>query len=283
MKKPAWLNKKADLASRHHLKTFLRNLELHTVCEESLCPNISECFNHGVVTFMILGDVCTRKCSFCAVKKGDPSIVDGSEPKRIREAVERLKLNYVVITSPTRDDLEDGGSSAYCETVKEIKGLSNAIKVEILVPDFSGELEPLRKVAFCEAEVIAHNLETVPSLYSKVREGSDYYRSLDVLGKIKEINPKVLTKSGLMLGLGEEEQEVLAVMKDLRQAECDSLTLGQYLPPSKYHCVLNEYVNPEKFQRLEDIAYQIGFSAVKSGPYVRSSYLAHISSPVHLP
>lgn len=281
MKKPAWFNKKADLASRHYLKNLLRNLRLHTVCEESFCPNISECFSRKVATFMILGDSCTRQCSFCAIKKGKPSAPDKDEPKRIKEAVQRLRLNYVVITSPTRDDLEDGGASVFCETVKEIKSLSSSINVELLIPDFNENSQPLKEVVLCGADLIAHNLETVPRLYGKVRIGADYFRSLKILHKIKVINPVSFTKSGLMLGLGETEEELRGVLRDLRGVGCDSLTLGQYLAPSQSHYELKEYIKPEKFLYLQKFAYKLGFKVVKSGPYVRSSYLAHISLSGH--
>jgi lipoic acid synthetase len=275
MKKPAWLNKKVNLLSCRKLKETLRYLSLNTVCEESLCPNIAECFSQGVATFMILGDICTRQCSFCAVIRGRPKGVDQREPQRIAEAVKELNLGYIVVTSPSRDDLEDGGAEFFCNTIRAIKSVNSAKKVEILIPDFSGNRKSIEKVAGSGASVIAHNLETVPSLYIKVREGASYQRSLEVLRLIKELNCEVFTKSGLILGLGERLNEIIAVFEDLRKVGCDFLTLGQYLPPSTRHYPLKEYVSPEMFSYLEEKAYALGFKKVKSSPYVRSSYLAH--------
>lgn len=275
MKKPLWLDKKIQLSTCHTVKELLRELNLNTVCEESLCPNISECFKARTATFMILGDTCTRKCRFCAVTKGFPLKVDYNEPLRIALAVEKLQLQYVVITSPTRDDLEDGGAEIYCRTIETIKNLIFAPKVEILIPDFLGLPEIIKKVARAGADVISHNIETVPSLYIKVREGADYRRSLNVLKLIKEENPKITTKTGLMLGLGENEPQILEVLTDLRGVSCDFLTLGQYLPPSRAHYPLKEYILPEKFADLEEKALKLGFKAVKSSPYTRSSYFAH--------
>ena len=273
--KPSWLNKKIDLGSCRRIKSILRGLNLHSVCEESSCPNISECFCSGVATFMILGDTCTRACAFCGINKGQPSPVDFSEPKRVKEAVKRLSLNYVVITSPTRDDLDCKGADLFCQTVEEVMSISSGMKVEILIPDFKGEKRLIKKVASSKAEVIVHNLETPASLYAKVRKGADYERSLDVLRLIKEANKKVLTKSGLILGLGEEEGEVIQALMDLRRVNCDFLTLGQYLPPSSKHYPLKEYVHPDKFSYFKEYAQNLGFRGVKSAPYVRSSYLAH--------
>jgi lipoic acid synthetase len=224
---------------------------------------------------MILGDCCTRKCTFCRVSKGKPSKIDWSEAQRIKEAIKRLNLNYVVVTSPTRDDLEDGGAQVFLETVREIKKEAASIKVEILIPDFLGKKSSLETVANSGADTIAHNLETVPSLYEKVRKGADYWRSLEVLRLIKEMKKDIYTKSGLILGLGEEDEEVIAVLRDLKKVGCDYLTIGQYLPPSLAHYPLNKYITREKFQSLERQAYTLGFKDVKSAPYVRSSYLAN--------
>ncbi|UCC95934.1 MAG: lipoyl synthase [Candidatus Omnitrophota bacterium] len=273
--KPSWLNKKINLSCTHSLKKTLRIFGLRTVCEESLCPNISECFNRGVATFMILGDTCTRKCKFCAVKKGTPTRIVEEEPRRIKQAVERLCLRYVVITSPTRDDLPDGGAQSFCRTVSQIKDMDQSIKVEVLIPDFLGNRTILNKIAQCGADVIAHNMETVASLYNKVRSGADYQRSLGVLKQVKEANRGVYTKSGLMLGLGEDKEEVIETLRDLRQVGCDFLTLGQYLAPSRRHWPVNEYVSPKKFRYFEKVASYLGFKKLKSSPYVRSSYLAH--------
>ena len=224
---------------------------------------------------MILGDTCTRSCTFCGINKGIPSVVDFNEPGRVKEAVKKLGLNYVVITSPTRDDLDCEGADLFCRTVKEVMSIGSKIRVEILIPDFKGKAVLIEKLANSKAEVIAHNIETPSSLYMKVRKGADYRMSLEVLRLIKEINKKVFTKSGLILGLGEKEKEVIQVLEDLRRVNCDFLTLGQYLPPSLKHYPLKEYVHPEKFSYFEKYARKLGFRGVKSGPYVRSSYLAH--------
>jgi len=273
--KPFWLDKKIALGSCRKVKSLLRDLSLHSVCEESSCPNISECFQGGVATFMILGDTCTRECAFCGINKGQPCLIDYEEPRRIKKAVKRLNLNYVVITSPTRDDLDDGGAGLFCQTVEEVMSLGPERAVEILIPDFKGKRDSIEKVAICRAKVISHNLETVPRLYTEVRKGADYKRSLEVLRLIKEINKEVFTKSGLILGLGEEEKEVIQALLDLRSVGCDLLTLGQYLPPSLKHYPLKSYVLPDKFVYFQKYAQKIGFKSVKSAPYVRSSYLAH--------
>jgi len=273
--KPSWLNKRIALGSCHKVKSVLRNLRLHSVCEESFCPNISECFHQGVATFMILGDTCTRGCTFCGVNKEKPRLIDYGEPRRIKEAVKRLNLNYVVITSPTRDDLDDGGAGLFCQTVEEVMSLDPERIVEILIPDFKGKIDSIEKVARCRVKVISHNLETSASLYIEVRKGADYRRSLEVLRLIKEINKEVFTKSGLILGLGEEEDEIIQALIDLKRVDCDFLTLGQYLPPSLNHYPLKEYIHPDKFSYFENYARKIGFRGVKSAPYIRSSYLAY--------
>jgi len=275
MKKPVWLNKKINISTCRKVKSLIKELNLNTVCQEALCPNISECFKNRTATFMILGSACTRGCAFCGVAKRKPLAVDFDEPKRVREAVKRLGLNYIVITSPTRDDLEDGGVSLFCRAVQEVKSLGPEKKVEILIPDFMGKEHLMEQAAACGADVIAHNLETVPSLYSRVRNGADYSRSLKVLEFIKFKNKKVFTKSGLMLGLGESFDEVIKVLKDLRQVSCDFLTLGQYLPPSSGSFALKEYIAPDKFDYFRDRALELGFKKVKSSSYTRSSYLAH--------
>ncbi|MFA5008459.1 MAG: lipoyl synthase [Candidatus Omnitrophota bacterium] len=256
------------------MKEYLRVSKLHTVCEKSLCPNISECFCEGVATFMILGDKCTRGCKFCAVSKDKPNTIDWDEPKRIANAVKILNLHYVVITSPTRDDISDGGAGFFCKVIEEIKNIDSSKKVEILIPDFLGKRDSLIEIAGSRVDVVGHNLETVPSLYAAIRPQADYKRSLAVLKTLKQLNKNILTKSGIMLGLGEDEKQLMDVFKDLRKAECDFLTLGQYLPPSLNHCPLKEYITPEKFLSLERLAYGLGFKKVKSSPYVRSSYLA---------
>ncbi|UCD15118.1 MAG: lipoyl synthase [Candidatus Omnitrophota bacterium] len=275
MKKPVWLNKKINLSGCRQMKQLSKELNLYTVCEEAFCPNICECFYEQVATFMILGNICTRNCKFCAITKGIPQKVDINEPARIKEAVKKLNLKYVVITSPTRDDLDDGGAGIFCQTVKEVKSLSFSPKVELLIPDFAGNISSLREISVCGADVISHNLETVPSLYPEVRNSADYNRSLGILRIIKSINNKVFTKSGIMLGLGEKRQEIINVLEDLRKANCDFLTLGQYLPPSLSSLAVKEYVSLEKFKYLEKEALKIGFKEIKSSPYTRSSYLAH--------
>lgn len=275
--RPAWLNKKISLPACRKIKSLLKQLNLNTICEQSLCPNISQCFGAGVATFMILGDVCTRSCSFCAVTKGVPAKVDLNEPFRVAEAVGALNLNYAVITSPTRDDLPDGGAELFHRTVGEIKRKSPSVKVEVLIPDFSGNRKSIKTVSLCGAEVIAHNLETVPSLYIEVRKGADYQRSLDILRQVKQFNRRVYTKSGLMLGLG--EKNIKDVLNDLIKAECDFLTLGQYLSPSVKHYPVKEFISPQKFSSLRRYAYKIGFKSVRSSPYTRSSYLAHTLIP----
>ena len=275
MRKPAWINKRIDLKATRGIKALVSELNLHTVCQESLCPNISECFSSGVATFMILGNICTRQCQFCRVTKSQPDKPDYDEPQRVAEAVRRLELSYVVITSPTRDDLDDRGGDFFCRTVKAVKQINPSCRVEILIPDFGGKIDVLEKIAHCGAGVIGHNLETVPSLYIKVRKGADYQRSLEVLKVIKLSNKNMSTKSGLMLGLGEEKDEVLAVFDDLRRVNCDFLTLGQYLAPSREHYPVKQYILPEVFQFFYCQAQKRGFRGVKSDPYVRSSYLAH--------
>lgn len=276
MKKPAWLNKKINLNVCRDIKELSRNLKLHTVCEEALCPNISECFCNGTATFMILGNICTRNCRFCAITKGVPERIDKEEPYRVKEAVRKLGLNYVVVTSPSRDDLDDGGAQMFIRTVREIKELDSCPKVEILIPDFLGKENLLRKTAECGADVLAHNLETVPALYPRIRKEADYQRSLKVLKTIGNIKVRPLLKSGIMLGLGESTEEVINVLGDLRKVNCDFLTLGQYLPPSLKSYAVKEYITLEKFRCLEKKALAMGFKKVKSSPYTRSSYLAYI-------
>lgn len=275
MLRPPWLDKKINLSACRTLKKIIRAHNLHTVCEEALCPNISECFSCGLVTFIILGDICTRGCNFCAIKKGKPFKPDFDEPGRIKRAVKELGLSYVVITSPTRDDLRDCGAEIFCRTTKTIKSLNSKITIELLIPDFLGKAELIKKIAHCGAQVISHNLETVPSLYLQVRKGAGYQRSLRILKLLKGMNKQIFTKSGLMLGLGENDKEVIGVLRDLRKAECDFLTLGQYLPPSLTSYPLKEYVEPAKFTYFEKYALALGFKSVKSAPYVRSSYKAH--------
>jgi lipoic acid synthetase len=272
--KPVWLNKKIRFKDCSAMKQVLRRLRLDTVCEQAICPNIGECFAHKTATFLILGKNCTRSCSFCNVQKAKPLPVDRGEPERVALAVAQLGLKHVVITSVTRDDLADGGSGIFADTVNWIKQKLPEVAVELLIPDFGFSRAALKTVAACGPQIIAHNLETVPSLYKVVRSGGDYTRSLDLLGALKEIAPGSKIKSGLMLGLGERKDEVSAVMQDLRSVGCDLLSIGQYLAPSQKHYPVKEYISPAQFKDYQEQARQLGFLHIESAPYVRSSYLA---------
>lgn len=275
---PKWSVKRIQLnPSLHKTKGLLRDLRLNTVCESARCPNISECFSKPTATFMILGDVCSRQCRFCSVEKGAAMPPDASEPKRIAEAVKRLGLRHVVITSVTRDDLLDGGAGHFAEVVKELFKIQDSkfkIQIEVLTPDFNGSIDALKKVAAAGPHIFNHNLETVPRLYSTVRPQADYKRSLMVLKNVKEMAPAIYTKSGIMLGLGETEQEVIDVMRDLRGVGCDFITIGQYLQPRKENLPVYEYIRPEVFERYKKIAEGLGFLRAASGPFVRSSFNA---------
>lgn len=252
---------------------MLGELRLNTVCQQALCPNISECYRCGQATFLILGRQCTRLCSFCNVEKQTPQPVDREEPGRVAEAVSRLKLKHVVITSPTRDDLADGGAAMYNTTVAAIRGASPATRIELLIPDLQGERAPLATILAASPDILGHNVETVPRLYH-IRNGADYQRSLDVLRMSREIAPEIRIKSGIMLGMGERLDEVREVFHGLRKAGCDYLSIGQYLAPSRQHYPVQEYIRPEVFTELQEAALAAGFSHVESGPYVRSSYHA---------
>jgi len=256
------------------MKKLLRRIRLNTVCEESRCPNISECFSSGTATFMILGDRCTRFCSFCNVKRSAEGYVDPEEPLRVAEAVRILNLDYVVITSVTRDDLEFGGAFQFFRTVSAIKKLKEGIRVEVLVPDFGGSYRAVEIVLSSFPDVFSHNVETVPRLYERVRKGADYRRSIRVLRIAKDINPSVITKSALLVGFGERPEEIERVMDDLRDAGCDVLTIGQYYMPSLKHHPVLKYYTEEEFLRLKEMAEEKGFKMVVSGPNVRSSYRA---------
>ncbi len=272
--KPAWLNKKINLKDLNKTKELLADLNLNTVCEEAHCPNIGECFSNGQATFMILGDICTRNCRFCGVTKGEPKGSDLDEPKRVAEAVKRLGLKHVVITSVTRDDLELQGADIFGQTIREIKENTQAQSVEVLVPDFQGKKKLFDIVIDAKPDVLNHNVETIPALYNQVRPLANYKISLEVLKYTKEKDPSIFTKSGLMLGLGETEEEVLRVLNDLRKVDCDFLTLGQYLKPSKNHHPVIDFISPEKFKEYKQEALKRGFKFVASAPYVRSSYKA---------
>ena len=270
-RKPEWLRKKVNPGEQAGMRALLGELRLNTVCQQALCPNIAECFSCGQATFLILGRDCTRQCSFCNVEKGAaPLPPDNDEPRRVAEAVLRLKLRHVVITSPTRDDLPDGGASQYAATVAAIRERSSATAVELLVPDFGGDAPALATVLAARPAILAHNLETMPRLYA-VRQGADYQRSLALLERAAAAVP---TKSGIMLGLGETEDELLAVLQDLRRVGCSYLSIGQYLAPSKRHQPVVDYIRPERFEELRQQALVLGFRHVESSPYTRSSYHA---------
>lgn len=272
--KPAWLNKKIDLKACSQMKQMLKELRVETVCEQAMCPNRSECFSRNEATFLILGRFCTRKCRFCNIEKGTPLALDVNEPNRVADAVKRLGLKHVVITSVTRDDLLDGGAEAFAHTVLRIREKSNKVTIEVLIPDFKLSLAALTMVTGSYPDIIAHNVETVPSLYQEVRQGSDYARSLTVLRTLKKLSPRKMTKSGIMVGLGEKEEEVYSVMEDLRFAGCDFLSIGQYLAPSKSHYPVKEYIGPEKFDQYKEKGMELGFLHIESASYVRSSYKA---------
>lgn len=274
VRKPHWLQKRINPGEQAEMRTLLGELRLNTVCQQARCPNIAECFGCGQATFLILGRDCTRQCSFCNVEKGAaPLPADSDEPRRVAEAVQRLGLRHVVVTSPTRDDLSDGGAGQYAATVAAIRERSPTTAVELLVPDFGGNPGSLDTVLAARPAILAHNLETVPRLYA-VRQGADYRRSLHLLERAAALADDLPTKSGVMVGLGEHEAELLAVMRDLRSVGCSYLSIGQYLAPSKRHHPVVEYLEPERFEVLRQQALQLGFRHVESGPYVRSSYHA---------
>jgi len=272
---PPWFKQKpADPKIMSTMTRLLNGLSLDTICESAHCPNIGRCFSKGTATFLILGDVCTRHCTFCAVKKGWPTPVDEKEPQHLLEAVERLGLNYIVITSVTRDDLPDGGASQFARTIKLLRENRRDAIVEVLIPDFLGSAEAIKTVVEARPQVINHNVETVPRLYPEVRPQADYTRSLELLFMVKNLDRAIVTKSGLMLGLGETKAEVIEVMSDLREADCDLLTLGQYLQPSPKHHPVVRFVSPEEFNEYEAIGKDMGFAEVASAPLVRSSFKA---------
>lgn len=275
MPKPPWLRVKFHGGvNREEVEALLAKLSLHTVCEEAACPNLMECFSRRTATFMILGRICTRNCTFCNVEKGCTQEVDPDEPGHVARAARELNLKHVVVTSVTRDDLPDGGAGHFARVIQEIKSLSPHTVVEVLIPDLQGSKEALLKVIQANPEIINHNVETVPALYSKVRPMAVYERSLALLSDVKQLSGHILTKSGIMLGLGETEKEVYTVLQDLRNVQCDILTIGQYLAPSKSHHPVVEYIHPEVFERYKNTALEMGFKYVASGPLVRSSYMA---------
>ena len=274
-KKPNWIRSRIlDSQNYFETKEIINKKRLHTVCQEASCPNISECWSKRHATFMIMGDTCTRACAFCNVKTGKPTHLDPLEPTKIAQATKELKLKHVVITSVDRDDLEDGGAKHFSKTIQEIRKKNNQTTIEVLTPDFLRKGDVYKKVVSAAPDVFNHNIETVPSLYLKVRPGSKYFTSVNLLRSVKEINKKIFTKSGVMLGLGETRDEVLQVMDDLLEANVDFLTIGQYLQPSVKHYPLDRYVHPEEFAELKSIALLKGFLIVASSPLTRSSYHA---------
>ena len=280
LSKPRWIRAKApNTPAVAQLKKILREQNLYTVCEEAACPNIGECFGHGTATFMIMGDICTRRCPFCDVAHGRPNPLDVDEPQNLAKTIQAMALKYVVITSVDRDDLRDGGAAHFAACIRATRECSPATGIEILVPDFRGRMDiALEILSSSPPDVFNHNLETVPRLYRQARPGADYAWSLQLLKAFKARHPAILTKSGLMLGLGETLEEVAEVMRDLRKHDCEMLTLGQYLQPSQHHLPVSRYVTPDEFRQLEELGYELGFRNVASGPMVRSSYHADLQA-----
>jgi lipoic acid synthetase len=274
--KPSWLKAKAPVGDNFHdLKKLARGLDLHTVCESAQCPNIGECWNHKTATFMLLGDICTRRCGFCAVPKGRPEPIDWDEPRRVAEAVATLGLRHAVVTSVNRDDDNVGGAKIFAGTIQQIRELVPGCRVEVLIPDFQGLEEPLRIVLAARPDVLNHNTETVRRLYRAVRSGARYERTLDLLSNAKKWDPATVTKSGVMVGIGESQEELIEVFRDLGERGVDILTIGQYLRPSKDHLPMTRFYTPVEFAFLKEKALTFGFRHVESGPLVRSSYHAH--------
>lgn len=277
IRKPGWIKVKAPVGGKYdELKSLLKSLKVNTICVEAVCPNIGRCWEHKIATFLILGDICTRGCKFCAVKRGKPLPPSPEEPKAVAEAVKILGIRHVVLTSVTRDDLEDGGAGQFAKAIEEIKERIPECRVEVLVPDFSGRRKPLEMVLKAGPTVLGHNMETVRRLYPVARAGADYMRSLELLRRAKEISPNTITKSGIMVGLGESLGEIKETLKDIRDTGCDILTIGQYLSPSPKNLPVARYYTPEEFEFLKKIGEGIGFSCVFSGPFVRSSYMADL-------
>jgi len=273
--RPDWLKIKCPDANKmHHIKGLMDKLKLHTVCESAQCPNAGECFGNSTATFMIMGDVCTRNCAFCAVNHGSPEVIDHSEPENLANAVSVLGLKHVVITSVTRDDLADGGANHFAAVVQAVRQKKPDVSIELLIPDMGGDAAALTVIAKASPDVLNHNMETVPSLYGKVRPQANYQRSIDLFKFVKSVNPKLITKSGMMLGLGEKAEDVIGVMRDLHNAGCNILTLGQYLRPSSEHIPMERYITPEEFEKYRQEGLAIGFRAVVANPLVRSSYYA---------
>ncbi|MFB0906308.1 MAG: lipoyl synthase [Pseudomonadales bacterium] len=284
LRKPDWIRIRLTANPEvDRIKGILRTRKLASVCEEASCPNLSECFSHGTATFMIMGEICTRRCPFCDVAHGKPNPLDPDEPRQLSEAVAEMDLKYVVVTSVDRDDLKDSGAGHFAACIEAVRAHNPSTRLEVLVPDFRGRMDiALAILRDTPPDVFNHNLETVPRLYKKARPGADYQWSLDLLKRYKAIQPSVITKSGLMLGLGEDLSEVEAVMRDLRAHDVDMLTLGQYLQPSRDHLAVERYVHPDEFDALAETARAMGFSQVASGPLVRSSYQADQQAKAHL-
>ena len=274
-RKPKWMRvKMEDLKKEEAVKKMLKGLSLNTVCQEANCPNRIECFSNKTATFMILGTQCTRNCSFCNVSHEGPEPLDLNEPNNVAKATVELGLEHVVITSVTRDDLQDGGAGHFAQVIKAIRATDKEITIEVLIPDFQGDFNALKKVVDAKPDIINHNIETIPRLYEKVRPQADYRQSLGVLKNVKDLDSSIYTKSGMMVGIGETKEEVYQVMKDLRDYQCDFLTVGQYLAPSKEHYPMKEYITPEDFKKYKEKGESLGFSFVASDPLVRSSYKA---------
>jgi len=274
--KPEWLKVRAPGSPNYtRLKELMRDLNLHTVCEEAHCPNIGECWHHGTATFMILGEICTRACAYCAVSHGRPAPLEPDEGIRVGKAIETLGLNYVVITSVDRDDLKDGGASIFADAIRETRARRPECRIEVLIPDFQGREEPLRTVLDARPDIMNHNVETVPRLYRMARSGGRYSRTLELLDRSRNYAPAIPTKTGLMVGLGEEHDELVETFRDLRSVVCQILTIGQYLRPSSEHAPMTRYYHPDEFRELKRLALDLGFVHVESGPLVRSSYHAH--------
>lgn len=274
--KPAWLKARAPIGDNYHeLKKLARTLGLHTVCESAQCPNIGECWNHGTATFMLLGNLCTRRCGFCAVPKGKPEPLDWDEPRRVAEAVATLKLKHAVVTSVNRDDDNVGGAKIFAETIREIRRQAPGCQVEVLIPDFQGRDDCLQIVLDAQPEILNHNTETVPRLYRAVRSGARYERTLLLLDNVKRFAPGMVSKTGVMVGIGETMDELLQVFRDLAERHVDILTVGQYLRPSRDHLPMTRYYTPDEFAFMKREALKMGFLHVESGPLVRSSYHAH--------
>lgn len=281
LRKPDWMRIKLPPSSQkiEHIKSTLRKNKLHSVCEEASCPNLAECFNHGTATFMIMGAICTRRCPFCDVAHGRPLALDPEEPKKLALTIKEMGLKYVVITSVDRDDLRDGGAQHFADCIKQIREHSSQTRIEILTPDFRGRMEQALEVfRDTPPDVFNHNLETAPRMYRVARPGADYKWSLELLRRIKEMHPHVPTKSGVMMGLGETNEEIVEVLKDLRAHGVNMLTLGQYLQPSRHHLPVKRYVPPAEFDELKDVAMALGFTHAACGPFVRSSYHADLQA-----